>query len=124
MTGSKSDRAKDKRLRKLFRITLEERNRIREFQKKHPLFKLLLGKIEGTDHDHATGLIRGILDWRINRAYGLLEKTCGSRLAEVLKALAHYHEHPPAELVLGEKRYGLIGKAKHKKKMVYGPPKK
>jgi hypothetical protein len=105
----------------LFRITPEEDAQIRKFQSKHPVYKLLLGNHEGIDHNHLSGLIRGHLEWRINRAYGLLEKVCPDKLAELLRALAYYHEHPPAELALGEKKYGLIGQAKYKKKMVYGP---
>lgn len=36
-----------------------------------------------------------------------------------IKAMAAYFESPPAVTVLGE-RFGLIGKAQYKKKMVYG----
>lgn len=111
------------RLWALYRLTPEELDKIESFQKNHPIYKLLLGKWEGTDHHHASGLIRGRLEFRINRAYGMLEKACPNNLPAVLRALALYHEHPPAELALGEKRYGLIGQAKYKKKMVYGPPK-
>jgi hypothetical protein len=109
---------------KLFRITPEELDKIIEFQKKHPIYRVLLGKLEGTDHCHTTGLVRGRLEWRINRAYGLLEKAFPNNLPEVLRALAYYHENPPAIKALGEKRYGLIGQAKYKKKMVYGTPEK
>lgn len=115
-------KAKDRRLRTLYRISLDEQNKIEEFQRSHPIYRVLLGKNLGTDHNHKTGQIRGRLDWLINRAYGLMEKSCPDNLAEVLRALAVYHENPPAELALGEKRYGLIGLAKYKKKMVYGPP--
>ncbi len=115
------DAAKNNRLMKLYRITLSERNKIREFQASHPMFKLLLGgRAEGTDHCHKTGLIRGILNWRINRAYGILENACRENLPEVLRALALFHEAPPATTVLGGNRYGLLGKAMYKKKMVYG----
>jgi hypothetical protein len=115
--------ARRRRLWKLFRLTPEELSSIRQFQLGDPIYRLLLGKNEGTDHCHKTGLIRGVLDWRINRAYGMLEKACPTNLPDVLRALAYYHERPPAERSLGEKRYGLIGKAQYKKKMVYGPPK-
>jgi|SRR5882762_11002242 len=116
------DKAKNNRLLKLYRITLAERNKIRAYQASHPQFKLLLGgKAEGTDHNHTTGLIRGILNWQINRAYGMFERACkGKNLPDVLRALALFHEEEPATTVLGEKRYGLIGQAKYKKKMIYG----
>lgn len=106
----------------LYRITPEEHKQIEEFQRSHPQFKLLLGRRTGTDHDHKTGLIKGILDWRINKGYGLLEKACPDNLREVLLALAEFQARPPAITVLGEKRYGLIGLAKKKKVMIYGPP--
>lgn len=117
-------KAKARRLWVLYRLTPEEHARIRQFQKDHPVYSQLLGRLEGTDHNHITGEVRGKLDWRVNRAYGLLEKAFPKNLSEVLKALAVYHDAPPAELALGEKRYGLIGQAKYKKRMVYGPPKK
>jgi hypothetical protein len=113
---SKLAKARKRHLWVCYRITPEELERIEEFQRNDKVYRLLLGRKEGTDHCHKTGLIRGRLDWRINRAYGLLEKTCPTNLAEVLRALALYHEHPPAELALGEKKYGLIGEARYKKK--------
>lgn len=121
-TQSARDKSKDRRLQTLYRITLEERKKIEAFQKASSVYRILVGKNPGTDHDHNTGLIRGLLDWRINRAYGLLEKACPDSLSDMLRSLATYHESPPAVLALGEKRYGLIGLAKYKKKMVYGPP--
>jgi len=111
-----------KRLWDMYRITPEEQMAIKKFQEEHPMYKLLLGKHNGTDHNHKTGLIRGIMDWRINVAYGLLEKIQNVNLSALLQALIVFHEHPPAELVLGEKRFGLLGIAKYKKKMIYGPP--
>ena len=108
----------------LFRLTPEEHERIRLFQLNNSTYRELLGKRLGTDHDHKTGLIRGLLEWRINRAYGLLEKVCeGRSLPKILRALAWYHEYPPAVAALREKRYGLIGQAKKKRRMIYGPPK-
>lgn len=118
-----TENAADKRLQKLYRITLAEQRAIDDYQRRHPLLCCLLGRTMGTDHDHITGLIRGRLEWRINKAYGLLEKAVGSKmLSRVLTALAVYHDNPPATLVLGAPRYGLIGRAQYKKKMVYGPP--
>lgn len=110
-----------RRLWVLYRITPDEQKRVEDHQARHSELCLLLGNRMGTDHDHATGLIRGRLDWRINKAYGLLEKACPKNLARVLRALASYHENPPAVQVLGP-RFGLIGLAKYKKTMLYGPP--
>ena len=116
------DAALRARLLAWYRITPEERGKIEDFQKNHPVYSSLLGKYLGTDHNHKTGLIRGLLDFRINRAYGVLEKAFPENTAEVLRALAVYHEQPPAVIALRAKKYGLIGQAKYKKKMVYGPP--
>lgn len=128
---TKQERAKDRRLQKLFRTTLEEYSKIEEFQKKSK-FKILLGKKNGYDHHHASGRCRGILDWRLNRALGLVESVAKNEgeAAEILRVLSEYLVSPPAVEVLGE-RFGLIGQAKVKKKMIYGskdgpilPPKK
>jgi len=111
-----------RRLWVLYRITPEEQKRIEQYQARHPLFSLLLGKRMGTDHDHKTGLIRGRIEWRLNRALGLIEKAAPRNTAAVLRALAAYLDSPPATAALGAPRYGLIGLAKYKKSMVYGPP--
>jgi hypothetical protein len=111
-----------RRLWVLYRLTPAEQKAIEDFQARHPAFKLLLGGHMGTDHSHETGLIRGRLDWRINKAYGLLEKVAPNNLSAVLRALADYHDTPPAVKALGAPRYGLMGLAKYKAKMIYGPP--
>ena len=117
-----------RRLWVLYRITPQEQKAIEDFQAKHSAFCLLLGNRPngqnrlGTDHDHTTGLIRGRIEWRINRALGLLEKAAPHNTSAVLRALADYLDNPPATSALGGPRYGLIGLAKYKKKMVYGPP--
>lgn len=104
-----------------YRITPEEQQAIDKFQAGHPVFNVLLGRRLGTDHNHKTGLIRGRLDFRINQAYGRIENAFPHNTAAVLRALADFHESPPATTVLGAPRYGLLGKAKYKRKMVYGP---
>lgn len=83
---------------------------------------ILLGKRNCIDHCHTTGQCRGILEWRVNKAIGLLEKACPEDIVGLLRGLVAYYEHFPAEQVIG-KRYGLIGLAKiNKKKKIYGPP--
>lgn len=110
------------RLWKFYRLTPEDIETIDSFQRNHPVLKQVMGKRLSTDHDHKTGLIRGRLEWRLNRAYGLVEAAFPDNVAEVLRALADYHDTPPAIDALGKKTYGVLGKAQQKKKFVYGPP--
>lgn len=119
----KKEKAKDARLRRFFRTSLDEYRAIEEFQSKTVEFAPVLGTTRrGLDHCHKTGLVRGVLDWRVNRALGIIENAFKENTVSVLRAMADYMERYPALLVIGV-RYGLIGKAKAKKKMVYGPPK-
>lgn len=108
------------RLWVFYRLTSEEQKQIENFQREHPVYSLLLGKLMGTDHCHKTGLIRGMLDWRINRACGLIEKVDPENASSILRALAEFLDNPPATLALRKKSFGLIGTARYKKKMVYG----
>lgn len=117
-----AEKARRKRLWDLFRLTLEEHDAIEAYQKKHPVLRVLLGAWNGTDHCHDTGLIRGRLDFRLNKLLGFVESVDKENAANILRALAAYIDNPPAVTVIGL-RYGLVGKAKYKKKMVYGPPK-
>lgn len=121
--AEKRERAQNSRLMMFFRITLEEHCRIREYQASQNDLKLLLaepGKREATEHRHSDGLVRGVMEWRLNKGYGLIEQVAGENTAAVLRALAEFHENPPATIVLGGPRYGILNKAKKKKKMVYG----
>jgi hypothetical protein len=112
-----SERERSRRLFALYRITAVEYDTILVSQGgccaicKRPPAKNRLA----VDHDHKTGLIRGLLCWVCNRALGLLR----DRLASA-EALVEYLTDNPAERSLGVKRFGLIGKAQFKKKMVYG----
>jgi hypothetical protein len=69
------------------------------------------------DHDHKTGRIRGLLCWLCNRAIGILRDN-----ARAATRLGAYLVAPPAPVALGKETYGLIGRAKYKKQMIYGPP--
>ena len=118
---NKKEKAKNSKLWTLFRITLAEQKKIETYQRKHPVLKHLLSQYRlGTDHNHKSGLIRGVMDWRINKAYGAIENAFPDNVSNVLRALADYNDHPPAIKVLGGKRYGLIGKAMYKLRMEYG----
>lgn len=117
-----TDAAKNRRLMALYRISVAEQEAIEDFQRGHQQYRLLLGGRMGTDHCHKTGLIRGRLDWRLNKSLGLIESACPSNTSDVLRALALYLDAPPATEVLGAPRYGLIGRAQFKKVMRYGEP--
>jgi len=118
--------AKRQRLMKFYRITLKEQAAIEEFQRGNG-FSVLLEKGDPTetallftDHSHTSGLIRGRLAYLINKALGVFESSYKERTPTILRALAYYLENPPATTVLGEARYGIIGRAKQKKVMTYG----
>ena len=120
------DVAKRHRLMMLYRITPEEQDLVENLQREDPTLQVLLTKgniLEKanlyTDHDHTTGLFRGRLAYLINKALGTVENTYKGRTSQVLRALASYLDNPPA-LRLDIKRYGLIGRAKRKKTMIYG----
>jgi hypothetical protein len=51
------------------------------------------------DHDHVTGLIRGLLCWSCNRK--VIGRHRGEAGANLLEAGAEYLRHPPAEDVIG-----------------------
>jgi hypothetical protein len=111
----------------IHRITPEEQDEVEQYQRDSEHFILLeRGNVDDkkpallfTDHRHSDGLVRGRLAYLINKALGTIENSYKERTADVLRALAHYLDNPPAVSVLGE-RYGLIGRSMRKKKMIYG----
>ena len=100
--------------RLLFNLLPGEREKIRAFQGgKDPITGQPLIAAAHLDHDHETGLCRGLLNPMTNRY--LIDNV------EKLKRMLAYIIDPPAPKALGEPVYGLIGKAKLKKVMKYGP---
>lgn len=69
------------------------------------------------DHRHVDGFCRGLLCWACNYALGVAKDD-----PELLRAMASYLENPTTPLALGLPVYGVTGKARRKKKMVYGGP--
>lgn len=124
------DSAKRTRLMTLYRITPEEDAAVQHYQSNAAPYNTLLqrGNLEDTspailylDHRHSDGLIRGKLAYLINKALGTIENSYKERTSFVLRALAYYLDNPPATLVLGSPRYGMIGRAKLNKKVkIYG----
>ena len=118
--------AKRTRLMLLYRIIPEEQDAVEQYQRKDRTLRILLTKgnaiEEGrlyNDHRHSDGLYRGRLSYLINKALGTIENTYKERTSAILRALADYLDNPPAVRVIGE-RWGLLGRAKKKRKMVYG----
>ena len=120
------DSAKRSRLMLLYKITPEEQDAVEQFQRKDSVLRILLTKGNPkeparlyTDHSHTSGLFRGRLAYLINKGLGVIEGTYKERTPAILRALADYLDNPPAVRVIGE-RWGLLGRAKKKKKMIYG----
>ena len=119
------ERQHESRLRVLFCLTPEEYTLINAYQEAHPTHRVLLGNGKmrnAVEHRHSDGLIRGVMSPMLNRAYGFIERLFPNNTAEILRALAEFHDNPPATTALGTPRFGLIGKAMYKKVMIYGSP--
>jgi hypothetical protein len=116
----KAEGAKNARLKRFFHITLEEYKKVEAYEA--ATMPVLLGTTRrALDHNHTTGQLRGVLDFRINRALGMIETSFKEKTPDILRALAAYLDLYPVNMVLG-RRYGIIGKAKKKKVMIYGSP--
>ena len=98
-------------LKRDYGITVEEREKVLEFQKgccgicKRPLIK------GNTDHDHKTGETRGFLCFSCNYALGHFRDNI-----KLIEAALDYLRNPVVELALGSKRYGLPGRITTTKK--------
>jgi len=133
----KATAAERQRMWLYYRLTPEQVLAIEAYQREHG-FAMLMGHSTlstGTDHAHDSGLIRGRLDFRLNKALGMVEaftsklslaefeclgvSTKTEAAAEILTLLGRYMHMLPAMQAVGP-IYGLIGKAKRKKKMIYG----
>lgn len=107
---------KAKRDREFYNLLPGEREILRKAQgNKDPITGEPLSDHAHLDHDHTTGLVRGLLNPMTNK---FLNQHVTK--ADFLRNAIAYLEHPPAVTAIGPV-YGLIGKAKKKKKMLYGP---
>lgn len=112
--------ARESRYKRLYNITIEEYDKILEYQ--GGVCAICLEPPKGNrrfavDHCHRTGLIRGLLCWQCNRAIGSFYDR-----QELMWTAFVYLFTIPAAQALGEERYGVVGKAKQKKLMKYGGP--
>jgi hypothetical protein len=109
------ERARDMRLRREFGITLAQYNAVLEFQGgkcaicNRPVreFKTRLA----VDHSHTSGLLRGLLCWRCNKALGVFRDDLNR-----LRAAVEYLISPPITTVLGVATYTAPGRVGTKKR--------
>jgi len=106
--------SKEKRDALLYNLRPGDRERIAAYQGGiDPITGAPLVEAFNIDHHHGSGLVRGALNPWTNKT--LIDDQ------KILVKMLKYLENPPAVAALGEPVYGLIGRAKRKKKMLYGP---
>jgi Recombination endonuclease VII len=112
-TQDQKEKTRSKRLQLLFNLTLEDYELILKYQENVCFIcrKEAIGKRHAVDHEHSTGLIRGLLCMRCNRAIAKFRDN-----AEHLARAAAYLLDPPATLALGGPRFGLRGRTSNKAK--------
>src|SRR5208337_1018801 len=109
------DGARASRYRLLYNITIEEYDKILDFQKGRCFIcekKPAEGRMRlAVDHCHKSGLIRGLLCWHCNRAIG----TFRDDQWRIAMAFVYLFT-PPAVAALGERLYGVVSRVKKKAK--------
>lgn len=109
------ERARTTRLWELYRITDEDYEAVLAHQNGVcAISGVSSSRHLNIDHCHATGLFRGLLGPWANKGLSFFNDN-----PALLRAAADYLEDPPAVRAIGP-HYGLLGKAKRKKKMIYG----
>lgn len=109
-------RARDLRLQRQYGITAQEYAEILAFQGGTCWIcgtAPAEGKNLNVDHDHKTGLVRGLLCWSCNRR--VIANHRGEEGAKLLDYAAAYLRLPPAVLAIGEK-YGRTGRVTKRRK--------
>lgn len=114
-----SERSRDKRLRDQYNISAVDYEKILRHQGRLCALcreaNARTGKNKGlpkklfVDHDHKTGLTRGILCYSCNR------RIPEWMTVEWLKKVLAYLESPPCTVALGEERYGRKGRVTNKR---------
>lgn len=110
------EKIRERRLWDLYRLTEEDYQKILEFQNGacYITGRRPAGRFN-VDHSHETGLIRGLLSPWANKGLSFFDDD-----PDQLRRAADYLENPPAVRALGREVYGLLGKARRKKVMIYG----
>lgn len=100
-----------------YNLTIEDYDKILSYQGGVCPITGKPSKRYAVDHDHKTGLVRGVIDWLVNQALAHFGDD-----PDLLRRAADYLDNPPAVSALGEEVYGVMGrvtkKAKHRR---YGP---
>jgi hypothetical protein len=105
---------RDSRLKRLYNLEPGDYEKVLEFQNgncyicRQPPKE---GKNLHVDHDHHTGLTRGLLCWTDNAALGKFRDN-EFRLANALE----YIQYPPATFALGKQVFGRTGRITNKRK--------
>ena len=113
MSETPAERSRRSRLKRIFNITPEEYDAVLKYQEgvcaicESPPGKTRLA----VDHDHKTGLVRGLVCWQCNSALAKLKDSP----ARAYAAWA-YLTRPPFSVVLGEDRFGVIGRVTNKRR--------
>lgn len=117
------ERARARRLQDNYKLTLDQYDAILRYQngvcyacgEAEPV----KGRHLSVDHDHATGLVRGLLCSRCNPILGKIErafiryglgKVSGLTPANWMQVMSNYMLHLPAAKALGTLHFGYIGR--------------
>lgn len=128
MKEQTKERARVKRLMDNYKLTVEQYDAILAYQGgvcyACKCSEPVKGRRLSVDHDHTTGLVRGLLCSRCNPLFGKIEnaykryglgKVEGLNVAMLLTRLAVYAQYPPATKALGAPHFGYTGRTGTKK---------
>jgi len=115
--AAKAAKARERRLQVIFNTCSTEYEKVLVYQNracgvtKLPTSQLYL------DHDHVSGLLRGLLSYKINKGLAYFNDD-----PNLLRNAADYLENPPYSAAVGEDVYGMLGRVTTKpKNRKYGP---
>lgn len=123
MESEKQRKARAKRLWDNYKLTLEQYDIILQYQggvcyacgEREPVAERRLA----VDHDHKSGLVRGLLCSRCNPVLGKIEraftryglgKVLDLNVVKWIIRISHYVESEPATKALGKKHFGYAGR--------------